>query len=269
MHHEPVSNHEPDPLYVVGSADQTPFAGFGSALTSEAAVRDVLRKHRRGRWVFVRSSAVQRVFEGVRPRDTFHRLLVLEAISVARRELLSSYFRAVVAPGDGVRLVSECDLAEILCSPYAEDLFIGGVADTDAAQVVLFRGNLERLVVPLDWFRSRSGGPTPNPKELTITDGGQTICLGEYEAAADAILYEFDPAARRRQKQAVRRQDDSLGGALRRLRLQKGLRREDFGEVSAKTIARIERREVEKPRDTTLESIARILDVEPDEICSF
>jgi transcriptional regulator with XRE-family HTH domain len=64
--------------------------------------------------------------------------------------------------------------------------------------------------------------------------------------------------------------DSSFGGALRRLRLQKGLTREDFEpEISAKTIARIERGEVEEPREDTLKAIAKRLGVAPGEITSF
>jgi hypothetical protein len=54
------------------------------------------------------------------------------------------------------------------------------------------------------------------------------VRLDAYEAATDAILYEFDEAYRRRAKRRRLVQDRSLGGALRRLRLQKGLRRADF-----------------------------------------
>jgi hypothetical protein len=62
----------------------------------------------------------------------------------------------------------------------------------------------------------------------SVVDGGQTVRLGEFEAAADAILYAFDAEARRRAKQRSIEKDASFGGALRRLRLQRGLRREDF-----------------------------------------
>ncbi len=160
------------------------------------------------------------------------------------------------------------ELIEILEAPNAEDLFIGGVVDADDGQLVLFRGNFNRVVVPLRWFRRRKGGPTPDPTDFEVIDGGQTVRLGDYEAAASAILYDVDPAARRRMKAAERRGDDSLGGALRRLRLERGLRREEFGALSAKTIARIERGEVQ-PRAETLRVIARRLGVKPGEVQSY
>ena len=60
-----------------------------------------------------------------------------------------------------------------------------------------------------------------------------------------------------------------IGACLRRLRLQRGLRQSDFGDVSAKTIARIERGETEVPLGQTLKAIVARLEVEPDEITSY
>jgi len=41
-------------------------------------------------------------------------------------------------------------------------VFIGGVADPDDEIVVLYRGDLERLVVPFAWFKPGSKGPRPD-----------------------------------------------------------------------------------------------------------
>ena len=65
------------------------------------------------------------------------------------------------------------------------------------------------------------------------------------------------------------RKDASFGGSLRRLRLQKGLSRSDFAPLSSKTIARLERGEVEVPHGDTLEAIARRLGVPAAEISSY
>ena len=118
------------------------------------------------------------------------------------------------------------------------------MAPADAA-VILYRGNLDPLVVPLPWFRKRSAGLNPNISDLAVTDFGQTVRLGDYEAATDAILYEFDGEYRRRAKKRQIATD-----RLRRLRLQKGLHRSDFPGLTAKEIARIERGEVRNPRDS-------------------
>jgi hypothetical protein len=141
--------------------------------------------------------------------------------------------------------------------------------DREAEVLVLLRGSLKPLVIPLSWFRRRSTAPEPNADDCEITDWGHTVRLGEYEAAADAILYEFDAEYRRRAKARQVERDDSFGGALRRLRLMRGLARSDFRKVSAKEIARIERGEVKEPHGQTLRTIAKRLGVEPDEIRSY
>ena len=68
------------------------------------------------------------------------------------------------------------------------------------AAFILYRGNLEPLIVPLAWVQARPGGTKPDLNRLAVADFGQTVPPGEYEAATDAILYEFDDAYRRRAK---------------------------------------------------------------------
>ncbi len=143
----------------------------------------------------------------------------------------------------------------MLSDEHAEDFFIGGVVDREDKALVLYRGNLEPLLVPLDWFRAKPRRPEPDFDALALTDSGNTVQLGEYEAGTDAILYEFDPEARPRLREREIRKDESFGGSLRRLRLQKGLSRSDFAPLSSKTIARLERGEVEGPHGDTLEAI--------------
>ena len=150
----------------------------------------------------------------------------------------------------------------------AEDLFIGGVVDADDKALVLYRGNLNPLVVPFQWFKPRPKA-RPDFAAFAITDYGQSVQLGEYEVAADAILYEFDADARRRMKEREIKQDSSFGGALRRLRLMRDLARSDFALLAEKTIARIERGEIEEPHGETLSVIARRLGVKPDQIKSY
>lgn len=106
-------------------------------------------------------------------------------------------------------------------------------------------------------------------EDFAPTDYGNTIRLGAYEASADGILYEFDPEYRRRAKQRELHQDESFGAALRRLRLARGLSRDDFPGISGRTIARIERGEVERPREGTLHQIAQRLGVAPEEISTY
>jgi hypothetical protein len=194
--------------------------------------------------------------------------LVLGRVEGARRELLHALFRFVVAAEEGVKLLPAAEIAEVFASSHRDDLFIGGAVDAADRVIVLYRGSLESLVVPLTWF-ARPGGPRAEITDFEVTDFGHTVRLGPFEAAADAILYEFDPEARRRAKQRSIAKDASFGGALRRLRLQRGLRREDFDGISAKEIARIERGEVAKPHDETIATLARRLGVKAGEIETY
>jgi hypothetical protein len=223
---------------------------------------------RQALWIVPRLSGMSRLttIRGGRRGD--QRLLFLGHLEGVRREVLHANFRFVVALAEGMKLLPIDELTEVLAAPNREDLFIGGALDTTDRALVLYRGNLEPLVVPLSWFSSASG-PRPDPTQFEVTDSGQTIRLGEFEAASDAILYEFDIGARRRSKQKSIREDQSFGGALRRLRKQRGLRREDFDGISAKEIARLERGEVSRPHADTLERIAKTLGVRPDEVETY
>ena len=197
------------------------------------------------------------------------RLLSLEGADRDRHGLLHVLFRFVVSVDEGVRLPPTDELAEILGSANRADLLIGAALARSDAAVILYRGNLEPLVVPLRWFRTRPVGPRLDVSDLAVTDFGRTVRLGGYEAATDAILYEFDDEYRQRTKRRQLEADRSLGGALRRLRLQKGLRQSDFPGLTAKEIARIERGEVKKPQQRTLAAIAKRTGVAAQEISTY
>jgi hypothetical protein len=161
------------------------------------------------------------------------------------------------------------ELAEVLADERRADLFIGGYADARNETLTLVRGDLRRLSVPVSLFLPSGVGDKPDPFRLEFADCGNTVQLGDYEAAADAILYEADPDYRSRLLAKRRAEDKTFGACLRRLRLQRGLRQSDFGDVAAKTIARIERGETEAPHGQTLATIAGRLQVEPSEITSY
>jgi DNA-binding Xre family transcriptional regulator len=201
-------------------------------------------------------------------RGDLRLLLLDEKVRPQQRELLSTLFRYVLTP-EVVKFSPLDELIPILDSPQRKDLFVGGVVDSIDRVLILYRGDLDRVVVPFNWFTEMPATVEPAFDALEIIDYGQTVRLGSYEAATDAILYEFDSDFRRRAKQRELRRDESFGASLRRLRLLKGLSRDDFPGISAKTIARIERGEVEKPREGTLESIAACLDVRPEDMSSY
>jgi DNA-binding XRE family transcriptional regulator len=261
-----------DPLFLVehGRGRNRDLGGLaGAVLRSVDAVQRAYSQHRSARWIIVDANALILFANAVQAHGTWHRVLFLERAGLPRRALLHALFRVVVAPDDSIRLLPEPELREVMADERAADLIIGGVADLDDQILVLYRGNLDSLVVPFQWFKARPNGPRPDFSAFSVIDSGQTIQLGSYEAAIDAILYEFDAKARSRMRQKVFREDSTFGGSLRRLRLQKGLSRGDFAPISAKTIARIERGEVEEPHDETTRTIAKRLGVRVDDIQTY
>jgi DNA-binding XRE family transcriptional regulator len=97
----------------------------------------------------------------------------------------------------------------------------------------------------------------------------QTLRFGDYEATADVVLWEVDPDYRRRAKDKERAHAAGFGPSLRRLRKQRGLSQSDFPNVARKTISRIEKGEIGKPRAATLRRIAKALGVAPDQIETY
>jgi DNA-binding Xre family transcriptional regulator len=162
------------------------------------------------------------------------------------------------------------ELAEALQAPNRSDLFIGGAVDHTSQAITLWRGNLEAMTVPFSAFEKSADGIAPDFADFSIADYGQSIRLGDYEAAGDAVLYEFDPEYRRRISKERRQSEQSFGASLRRLRKQRGLRREDFGPgIAAKTIARIEQGKVRRIQSKTLAALAEKLKVKPMEIATY
>ncbi len=161
------------------------------------------------------------------------------------------------------------ELLQVRALPDARRYIIGGLVDRHSRTLTVYRGDLSTVTVSLSVFRPTGTGVAPDPRAFEVIDGGQAVRLGKYEATADLIFYEGDPAYRRALNQRRKQEERGFGPALRRLRLQRRLRQSDFGEIPAKTIARIERGEIGKPQQRTLDLIARKLGVAPEEIASF
>jgi hypothetical protein len=184
--------------------------------------------------------------------------------------MLNALFKSVVVRDEGARMLGVDDIAEVLAAENKEDLLIGGRVNAKDKVIVVYRGDLSRLVVPFSVFRSHRGGTKPDFEDFKITDYGQTIKLGDYEASTDAVLYELDANYRRRAKKNRVREKKGFGASLRRLRLQRGLRLTDFlPDVTEKEVGRIERGDVKEPRASTVKKLAAKLGVEPDEIESY
>jgi len=195
--------------------------------------------------------------------------LFVHTLEMQSIPVLSSAFRRIAFTPNGGFLPAE-DLSEVLSAENRADLFIGGFVNRPTETITLWRGNLDSLTVPLSAFPRSGDGTEPDFDAFSIVDSGQTVRLGQYEAAVDAILYEFDPEYRRRISKKRLKEDRSFGAALRRLRKQRGVRREDFEpDVSAKTVARIEQGLVKRIRQKTLAALASHLGVEPDDIATY
>lgn len=199
-------------------------------------------------------------------------LLALVQPSLDARYLLDAKFASTLFLADGVSVLPLAELRAALQAENADELFIAGHADTKSKVLILWRADLAQkpLIVPFDNFPPAGDGVAPNFSDLRITDSGQTIALGKYEAAADAILYEQDPAIRARLKKRSIAQDKGFGPSLRRLRLLRSLTQSDFEPaVTRKQIARLESATSKKPRQATLAALAKKLRVKADEIETF
>ena len=198
------------------------------------------------------------------------KLILLYRPTLGSFPILSRYFERVAFSLDDGFLPPE-ELAEVLAADNKAGLFIGGVVDHDTETLTVWRGNLEIFAVPFAAFTSSGDGVMPDFFAFSITDYGHTVRLGAYEAATDALLYEYDPDYRRCIARERRQQEQSFGASLRRLRKQRRLRREDFSPLSPKTIARIEQGEVEPTRihPRTLSLIANRLAVDSSDIETY
>jgi hypothetical protein len=203
-------------------------------------------------------------------RRTLGNLLLLESPRIESLPALHTVFRNVVGGVESFKALPPEELVDVLSGPREEarDLFIGGSVDPVSETLTLTRGNLDTVVVPLSMFRP-SGKATPDPSDFAVEDYGHIVRLGEYEAAADAVLYEVDPDFRKRLNAKRRQEDRGFGASLRRLRLQRLLGRAAFPGLSAKTIARIERGETGKPHGKTLAVLAKALGVRRDQIETY
>jgi DNA-binding Xre family transcriptional regulator len=195
--------------------------------------------------------------------------LFIHSLDVNAIPALASCFRRIAFTTDGGFLPAE-ELAEVLKAANRHDLFIGGSVDQATGTITFWRGDLKPLAVPFSAFEMPASRNAPDLSRFSVIDCGQTVRLGGYEAAVDTILYEYDSDYRRRLSKKRLEQEQSFGASLRRLRKQRGLRREDFEPaVSAKTIARIEQNKVQRVQKKTLNALAERLAVPPQDIGSF
>lgn len=238
-------------------------------LRSREAIREAVRSaSRRSLWICMAVEPAYWLAEVLSQVQTARRgcLLALADIPGPLASVLSAGLERFVPRQRTMLPLNE--LAAVLASEDCGDFCIGGSVVERAGIVALVRGDLSLLTVPFSDFPAKQSGVVPDFGRFEVADHGRTLRFGSFEAALDAVLYERDAAYRRRVKAGRLAQDDSLGGSLRRLRLQRGLRLADFGPME-KAVARIERGEVRVPRRSTLAVIARKLGVEPEQIREF
>lgn len=182
---------------------------------------------------------------------------------------LLGLFQPVFGLVEGFQWLPKEELVEVLTRTDAADRLLGGSVDLKAKTLTLLRGDITAVVAPFSLFPKSGDGTAPDFTRLRLTDYGRTVALGDYEASADAVLYELDAGYRSRLKKQRRQSERTFGAALMRLRKQRRLKRGDFAPVSSKEIARIERNEIGKPHANTLETIAERLGVRADEIGNY
>jgi hypothetical protein len=237
-------------------------------LSSEKAVRHQLHRPAAGAlWIATGHDGIRWMARGLtgtaqRRRGT---LLAMEPVPEDLVTLLTNWFdRVVLLPRQRLPAV---ELAAVFEREDRADFCIAGTIEPELGIAVLLRGDLKVIAAPLTDFGPGGDGTPPDFDDFEVVDHGRTLRFGSYEAAFDVLLYLHDPEYRRRLRQR-RKEGNTLGNALRRLRRERGLRLEDLGPLE-KAVARIERGEVKQPRRRTLEAIAERLGTTPEELAEF
>lgn len=231
-------------------------------ITTEAQAHQELRRSRESLWIADTYGA--RLLVSAPASRGNQRLLVVDDLGSGRLELLRFIFRAVVGRQEPYRVLPREELMVALKSPRGRDLVVAGVVDFDDQLLILYRGDLTRLVVPIDSFRPNATGLKPDMAAFQVTDFGQTLRFGEYEAATHAVLYGADQDYRRREDRDADEREGTFGSQLRNMRLAKRIPRSGFPGVTEREVARIESGEVERPHLATLKVMAEGLGVPID-----
>jgi hypothetical protein len=237
-------------------------------LSSEKAVRRQLHLPGTGAlWIATGRDGLRWMARGLvgTPRRRRRTLLLTEAVRDDILTLFTNGFdRVVLLPR--ARLSGD-ELAGVFAREDRADFCIGGTIDLDLDVAVLLRGDLDIITAPLSDFPPSGDGTRPDFQAFEVVDFGRTLRFGRYEAAFDAVLYLHDAGYRRRIRDG-RAGGNPLGASVRRLRKQRGLRLEALGSL-AKTVARIERGEVRRPRRATLQAVAERLGTTVEELAQF
>lgn len=220
-------------------------------------------------WIISKSSLADYIAREVAHRRFSKKLGQIVVLKTIRPPLLPALENGFTRVAFPAAALPKEELKSVLTALDRKDRFVGGTVDGPSKIITLWRGDLKPLVVPFDAFLPTANGIRPRFDLFAVADYGATLKFGDYEAAADAVLYEFDPEFRRRIKQRRFAEDDSLGASIQRLRMQRQLTRHDFEGIDPKTLARIENGQVRKPHAGTLSAIAEQLGVALEELGTF
>ena len=253
-------------------------AWFSTKGTNPEAIREAVRHATpKSLWILPRPTSVDGLITVASAHTTSSghtpRMGTLWALGPVRQESLQvadGYFDRVVGGTASFKTLRPGEFFEVLSTPKekARDLFIGGLVDDRSQTLALVRGDFRRLAVPLSLF-SPSGTTEPDFGRFEIDDHGQTLRFGEYEAAADFVLYALDADFRRRSNARRVQFDKGFGPSLRRLRLLRKLGRDAFDGIDEKTIARIETGKVKRLHAKTLQVICKTLGVDADDVETY
>ena len=95
--------------------------------------------------------------------------------------------RASAAQRGGAWLDAD-EAEEVLAAAEPGRLVLGGWVDAERRVLTLWRGDLVREVIHFSSFNGGGGSPKPDFGRFSVEDCGQTIRLGDFEAASDAVL---------------------------------------------------------------------------------
>lgn len=241
-------------------------SSIGKALVSEGSQSDT--------WLATTSEAAANLLNEAsrltgRTRRNRGSLVLLEPPTLATLASASNLFKAVSWVTATRNWLPLDELLAVLETPDPREFIIGGVVDATTETLYVYRGDFRQFAVPLSIFQPSGTGVTIDPSDFEPIDNGHAIRFGKYEAATDSIFYECDPEYRRRYRKKLQAEDRTFGASLRRLRILRGMKQDDFAPLASKTIARIERNEVEKPHGLTLKRLADRLGVAVDEIETY
>ena len=216
---------------------------------SQASMEDALeRADKHSVWVATTERDLCRYLKRV-PGPLQHslgQLILLSEPHVSTVVFLSKLFQHVALPCPKRAVLPLEALAEALRAHNRETLAIAASYNPETEHLTIWRGDFQTIVVPKSAFPPNGTGVQPDFDDIAVTDYGNTLRLGRYEAAFDALLYEHDSDYRRNLTKQRRQTEKGFGPSLRRLRLQRGIQRADFPGVSDKTIARLERGESQR-----------------------